>query len=212
VEGGVESAPGPGALNHLESAGLRVATEEQIRLTRQVSSLGGFAIGQGDFGARGDVAAGLDNAVVSQRDADAGVRADQTPGADADDLFAAPGERAHDRCTTADVRAISNDDSSADASFDHRRSERPGIEVDESLVHDDGSFSHVGSEPHAVSVGDPNPARNHVIHHAGEAVHAEHRDVNAFRASAQMHVGESFRGDRSEVRPGVQWQFAEDAV
>ena len=58
----------------------------------------------------GDVAAGLDDAVVAERDAEAGIGADQAALADADLLLAAAGQRAHQRGAAADVAAGADDD------------------------------------------------------------------------------------------------------
>src|SRR5690606_34487678 len=93
------------------------------------------AVGQRDLRAGGDVAAGLDDAVVSQRDADAGVRADQATLADPYDLLAAAAEGAHDGRPAADIRPVADDHARDDATLHHRGSQRAGIEVDEALVH-----------------------------------------------------------------------------
>ena len=87
-----------------------VAPEQQVVAPGQVAGLDDRAVLQRHLGAGGDVAAGLDHAVVAERDADAGVGADQAPLADADDLGAAAGERAHDRRAAADVGAVADDD------------------------------------------------------------------------------------------------------
>ena len=72
----------------------------------------------------------------------------------------------------------------SDAPLHHGRAECSCVEVDEALVHDDGPVRNVGSESHAVGIGDPHAAGDHVIDHAREPVHAEHSDVHAFRARA----------------------------
>src|SRR5690606_4772483 len=91
----------------------------------------GLAAGgeHGDLRARGDVQAGLDDAVVSQRDADAAVRAEQAALTDGDPLLPAAGQRAHDRGAAADVGAVADDDALGDAALDHRAAERARVEV-----------------------------------------------------------------------------------
>ena len=74
---------------HLDGTGHRVANEQQAVLTRQGPCLDHLAARQGDLGARRDVEAGLDNAVVAQGDPDAGVGAEQATLADRDDFRAA---------------------------------------------------------------------------------------------------------------------------
>src|SRR3712207_7453238 len=51
--------------------------------------------------------------------------------ADRDDVLASAAERPHDRGAAADVRAVADDDARRDAALDHRRAERPGVEVAE---------------------------------------------------------------------------------
>src|SRR4029079_5879417 len=87
-------------------------------------------------GPRRDVAAGLDDAVVAERDADAGVPADQAPLADRDHLGPAARQGAHNRGAAADVPAASHHDPGDDPALDHGGAEGAGVVVDEALVHD----------------------------------------------------------------------------
>src|SRR5690606_7119577 len=109
-----------------------VAPEQQVVLAgelpgRDDTRLGelavvraGAAAGQDrDLRAGGEVQARLDDAVGPQGDTEAGVRAQQRPRSDGDDLLAAAGEGAHDRGTAADVRAVGDDHALRDAPFDH---------------------------------------------------------------------------------------------
>src|SRR5207248_5391703 len=122
------------------------------------------------LGAGGDVAAGLDHAVVAERDADSRVRAEQAPLADAHDLLAAAGQGTHDRGAAADVGAVPDHHAGGDPALDHRGAEGTGIEVYESLVHHDGTAGQVRTQPHPIRVGDPYPGRQHVVGHPGDLV------------------------------------------
>src|SRR5699024_11228724 len=83
----------------------------------------------------GEVEACLDDAVVTDGDADTGVGAQQAAGADGDAVGAAAGERAHDGRAAADVRAVADDDALRDAYFEHGRSQGAGVVVDETFVY-----------------------------------------------------------------------------
>ena len=71
-----------GARERLDGAGLRVAAEQQAVGAAQLAGLDDVAVGQRDERARRDVEPGLDRAVVAERDADAGVGAEQAALAD----------------------------------------------------------------------------------------------------------------------------------
>ena len=154
------------------------------RVAGQVLGLDDAAVRQGDPGARGDIQARLDDAVVAKRDADAGVGADQAAFAYGDDLLAAAGERAHDGRAAADVRAVADDDATGDPAFHHGRAERAGVEVDEALVHHRGAAGQVRAQPNPVRVGDPYAGGQHVVDHSGELVHTEHGDRPAARSAS----------------------------
>src|SRR5262245_16912425 len=77
VEGGVEFDAGALAGAGLQGAGDRVAPEQQVRGAGEVAGLDDAAVGEGELRTRRDVDAGLDGAVVAERDADARVRADE---------------------------------------------------------------------------------------------------------------------------------------
>src|SRR3712207_2989492 len=87
VEGDAVALPRHG----LDGTADRVAAEQHVVGAREGGRLHhlGLAVEvlDGDLGARGDVAAGLDDAVVAEGDADAGVRADEAALADGDDLL-----------------------------------------------------------------------------------------------------------------------------
>src|SRR5215217_3986221 len=129
MERGVETAPRTGAGAGLDGAGLAVADEHHPVDARQLLALHDGTVGQRDERARGDVAAGLDDAVVAEADADAAVRTDQAALADGDLLGAAARQRPHDRRAAADVGALADDHALADAPLDHGRAERAGVEV-----------------------------------------------------------------------------------
>src|SRR5690242_10605804 len=105
MERGIERAPHPLALDRLERAGAGIAPEQQAALARQLARLHGAAVLERDQRPGGDVAAGLDDAVVAERDAEARIGADQAALADAHLLLAAARQRAHQRGAAADVAA-----------------------------------------------------------------------------------------------------------
>src|SRR4051812_18862332 len=108
MEGGVEATPRAGARAGLDRAGLAVAPEHHVAHAGQVARLDDLAVRHPDLGAGGHVAAGLDDAVVTERDADAGVGAEQAPLAERDHDLPTAGERAHDGRTTADIRPVTD--------------------------------------------------------------------------------------------------------
>src|SRR4051794_9786661 len=67
--------------DRLDRPGDGVAPEQHVARAGQLERLDDLRLGagleQGDLGAGGDVAPGLDHALVAEGDADAGVRADQ---------------------------------------------------------------------------------------------------------------------------------------
>src|SRR5699024_10463673 len=95
VQGVVERDALTIAVARLDTAGERVADEEQRVPPGELGRLDDRAVRQPDLGAGGDVQAGLDDAVVAEGDADARLRADEAAAADGDPLGAAAGEGAH---------------------------------------------------------------------------------------------------------------------
>src|SRR4051812_33826314 len=77
VEGAVEAAPGAGARAGLDRTVDAVAPEHHVAHTGEVASPYDVAVRQCHLGPRGDVAPRLDDAVVAERDADAGVGPEQ---------------------------------------------------------------------------------------------------------------------------------------
>src|SRR5699024_12101103 len=122
-----------------------------------------------------DVEPGLDDAVIAQGDAAAGVCAQQAALPEADDVFAASGERAHDGGTPAHIRAVADGDTRRDASLHHGMAECAGVEADEDLMHDGGALREVGAETDAVGVTDAYTRGQDVVDHAGEFIHRVHR-------------------------------------
>ena len=61
--------------HHLDRAGQRVASEQQVATAGELVRLNRFTVGQSHFRSRGDVETGLDDAVVAQRNAQPGVGA-----------------------------------------------------------------------------------------------------------------------------------------
>ncbi|MPM19882.1 hypothetical protein SDC9_66309 [bioreactor metagenome] len=200
--------PGP----HLHGAGERVADEEQAVLTGQLGRLGGSAVGKLDLGAGGDVQAGLDHAVVTQRDADPGVGAEQAALADDDAFLAAARQGAHDGRAAADVGAVVDDNTLGDAPLHHRMAQRAGVEVHEALVHDGGALGQMGTEPGPVGIGEAYATRDDIVDHPRELVDREHRDVTL--PSPQPRPGglEVVDGTRAGRGPHDVRQHAEDTV
>src|SRR6478609_7709884 len=183
VQRRVEGDPLALPRHRLDGAADRVAAEEDVVDARERGGLRdrrlAVHVGDGHLGARGDVAAGLDDAVVPEGDADAGVGADQAAFADGDGLLAAAGQGAHDRGAATDVGAVAHDDARGDPALDHGGAEGAGVVVDEALVHHGGAGGQVGAEADPVGVGDADTAGQHVVHHPRELVDAEHRHVLA---------------------------------
>ena len=204
--------PWPSRGARLDGAGDRVAEEQQVARPESSRALTTVPSGRVTFGAGRDVEPGLDDAVVAERDAEAGVGAEQAALADADPLRAAAGEGAHDRRAAADVGAVADDDALADAALDHRGAERAGVEVDEALVHDRGARGEVGAEAHAVGVGDAHAGRHDVVGHPRELVDAE-RPATGPRASSRTRVSSKPSTAHGPCgRPHDVGQHAEDAV
>src|SRR5699024_2384728 len=140
----------------LDGAGDRVAAEEDVVLSAEFGRLdhGVVLAGHGHSRTRGEVEARLDDAVVTDGDADTGVGAQQAAAADVDAVGAAIGERAYDGRAAADFRAVADADALRDASFDHGRSQSAGVVVDEALVHHGRAGGQMSAEPDTASIGD----------------------------------------------------------
>lgn len=129
------------------------------------------------FGACSDVEAGLDDAVVAQRDAAAGIGAEQAALAQRDDVLAAAGQGAHDRCAATDIGAVINGDASGNAALNHGSAERASVEVHEALMHHGGAICQVRAKSDAVGVTDAHARGNHIVDHAWELVDAINRNL-----------------------------------
>src|SRR5674476_30876 len=142
-----------------------------------------------------------------------GVGADQGTASDRDRDPATTGQGAHDRGTAADVAAVVDDHPGRDPALDHRDAERPGVEVDEALVHHRGALGEMGAQTHPVGVGDPDAGRDHVVHHPRELVDAEdRRSVAVDRAQPQPGLLEPFGRARPAIGPHDIGQYPEDTV
>ena len=82
---------------------------------RRVAGLDRLAVGGGDLGARRDVQARLDHAVVAERDAQPGIGAQQTALADRTTSLPPPDNVPHDRRAAADVGAVVDHHTGRDA-------------------------------------------------------------------------------------------------
>src|SRR5690606_10326501 len=219
VQRGVELDARAGARDRLDPAREGVAPEEDAGTAREVARLdderGARVVGlpdDGHLGPGGDVQAGLDDAVVTERDAEAGVGPEEGAPADGDDLAAAAGERAHDGRAAADVGPVADHDARGDAALDHRGAERARVEVDEALVHHGRAGGEVRAEAHAVGVGDADARGDDVVDHARELVHAVHGDGLPGGAQAQPRLLEAVDGARAVVGPHDVGEDAEEPV
>jgi len=166
VERGVQLAPGALARPGDHLTGLAVTDEHHAADARQLTGLHD-AVRRHHRRRGGDVETRFDHAVVAEAEADARVRPEQAAFADRDDVGPAARQRAQDRRAPADVAPVTDDDTGRDATFDHRRPERAGVEVAEALVHDDGALGEVGAEADAGRVGDAHlPAQRVTGRHA----------------------------------------------
>src|SRR6476469_984977 len=117
MQGGVQGDPVALPRHRLDRAGGGVAAEQDVARSREVAGLQdplGVAVADEHLRAGRDVAVGLDDAVVAQRDADAGVGAEQAALADGDDLLAAARQGPHDRGAATHVGPVADDDPGAD--------------------------------------------------------------------------------------------------
>src|SRR5450631_2681949 len=208
MEGRVQGDTPTGARARLDGAGDRVANEQHPRTAGELPGLDHSTVLQCHLGPGRDVESGLDDAVVPERDADPRLGAQQTAFADADPVAATSGERSHDRGAAADVRAVADHDALHYAALHHGGPQRPGVEVDEALVHHRGALGQVGTQPDPVGVGDTDPARHHVVGHPGELVDAEDLDGSGVAQTqagalavldvAGAHVGPHDVGEHAE--------------
>src|SRR5690606_8959440 len=162
----------------LDAAVDRVAAEQHVAASGELACLAyaGFlavTVDQRDLGAGSYVEACLDGAAVAERDAKAGVGANQAVLADADDGLVATGEGAEDAAATAEVAVGLHEDTSGDAPFNHGGAFGTGVEVAEAFVHHGGAFTDVGTEAHARGVGNTHTAGDDVVGHARELVDGE---------------------------------------
>src|SRR5665647_3135718 len=92
MEGGVQGNALTRARTRLDGAGDRVADEQHPRAARELPGLDHPAVLQRHLGAGRDVEPGLHDAVVTKRDADPRLGAQQTASADTDVLGSTAGE------------------------------------------------------------------------------------------------------------------------
>ena len=71
--------------------------------------------------------------------------------------------------------------------FHHVRTQRPGVEVDKTLVHDRGSVSQIRPQPDSAGICNANPCGNDVIGHLREFVHAAHFELQ-YQAAVKQAV------------------------
>src|SRR5690606_39102013 len=162
-------------------------------------------------GAGRDVQAGFDGIAVAQRDADTGVSADQAAFTDGNDDVAATGQRAHGGAAAAEVRALADEDTRRDASFDHAGAFSAGVEVDEAFVHHRGAFADVGAQANARTVGDAYAGRHHVVGHLGKLVDRIDFQQVALQTRFQLALGQLGQVHGALVGPGDVGQQREDA-
>src|SRR4029453_4279765 len=168
VEDIVQPDARAGTVPRLDGAGDGVANEQQVVAPGELAGLDDRAVRESDLRAGREIEAGLDDAVVAERDAEPGLGAQEAAFADPDPLGAATRERAHDRGATADIGAVVDDDALDDAALAHGGPEGPRVVVAEPLVHDRGALGQVRAEAHAVGIGDANAGRQHIVGHPRE--------------------------------------------
>src|SRR5690554_3489191 len=135
----------------LDASILGVATQQQVVLAGQLAGshdldLLTLIVEQGDLGSGSQVEAGLNGAAVAQRNADAGIGADQAAFAHLDDDVAAAGEGTHGGAAAAEIRALADQHARRDTAFDHAGAFGAGIEIDEAFMHHGGAFTKVGAQ------------------------------------------------------------------
>ena len=202
----------PDAVEHLDGPARAVAPEQQPVGAAELGRLHHRAVGQGHPGAGRDVEAGLDHAVVAERDADAGVGADEAPLADADHLLASAGQRPHDRRAAADVRPVVDDTPALMRPSTMALPSGARVEVHVALVHHGRALGQVGAEPDAVGVGDAHPGRHHVVGHPRELVDAEHLHRRSRGPQRQPGALEPVGRARPRARPHHVVEHPEQAV
>ena len=119
---------------------------------------------------------GFDHAVITQRNAQAGVCAQQTAFAQADLVVAATAQSASGRSSAAYVGSITDDNAARDTAFDQAAAQRARIEVHERGMHDCCALRQVGTQANFRTVSDPDSIWHDVVHHRGELIHAGYGD------------------------------------
>src|SRR5690554_1987431 len=201
----------------LHRAGQAVATEQQVILAGQVAGFDDFyqvviVVQQVHLGAGGDVQACFNRAAVAQRDADAGVGAQQAVFAYGDDDVTAARQGAHSGAAATQVGALADDHAGGDAPFDHAGAFGTGVEVDETFVHDGSAFAHVGAQTNPGGVGDAHALGYHVVGHLRELVYRFHFEGAAFNTGLQLTLRQLVQVDGTFVGPGQVRQQAENTV
>lgn len=149
---------------------------------------------------------------VTDRDTETRLSLEQAvfPDADTDGVTAREGS--HDRCATTDVGSCPHYYSCADAPFDHAGPKGASVEVDESFVHDGGTFRQVGTEAHTSSVSNPQATRAYVVDHLRELVDAVNDECLALGICVHLTFVDFIWPHRSPVGPSDVRQDTEDAV
>src|SRR5579883_202937 len=212
MELGIEGAPHLLAPDRLERAGAGIAPEQEAALARQLARLHGAAVLELDQRPGSDIAAGLDHAIVAQRNTQTGIGADQAALADAHLLLAAAAQGAHQRGAAADVAAGADHDALADAALDHAGAERAGVVIAESLVHHHRALGEVSAQPNATGIGDAHAARHDVVGHARDLVDALHVERHAPDARPNPRLVEVVERAGAERGPRHRRDELEDIV
>lgn len=227
MERHVELGRSVGVLDHLDRARQRVASDDDATDAADVGGLrekdasgvasrlqlrDAQAAGDEHLRPGRDVQPGLDDGVVTDRDAEARVGAEQRMLSDGDLVSPAAGERSHDGGAAADVAPVADGHTLGDAALDHGGAEGAGVEVDEALVHDGRSRCQVGAESDPRPVRDADAGRDDVVEHGRELVHRLDRERRLVVEGRDAVAFGGIRQHRPGARPGHVREEPEDAV
>jgi hypothetical protein len=98
---------------------LGISAVQNIRSARKIDRLHDLTTRQAHPRSGCYVATGLNDAIITERDADSRICPQQATLSDEDNLFPSAGQRAHDRRTAAYIATIANNNSRTDTAFHH---------------------------------------------------------------------------------------------
>ena len=135
--------------------------------------------------------------------------------------FSTAGKGTHNRRPATDIRSVTNDNALRDTTFDHAGSQRSGIVIHKTRMHDGSAFAQVCTQTNTVSIADAHTGGNDVIDHTRHLVDSQHIDLRTRHTGSQagrrfhdikLALVEIVNGKRTIVGPYNGIELAENTI